>query len=83
MRSGFRKLNGLAICWRFLSCLDVGNSGPFREFQAEPLEDAMTRLTAITLAAAGALALAGCGATIEQKAATLSLIHISEPTRRS
>ena len=70
MRSGFRKLNGLAICWRFLSCLDVGNSGPFREFQAEPLEDAMTRLTAITLAAAGALALAGCGATIEQKAAT-------------
>lgn len=70
MRSGFWKLNGLAICWRFLSCLDVGNSGPFREFQAEPLEDAMTRLTAITLAAAGALALAGCGATIEQKAAT-------------
>ena len=30
----------------------------------------MTRLTAITLATVGALALAGCGTTIEQKAAT-------------
>jgi osmotically inducible lipoprotein OsmB len=30
----------------------------------------MTRLTVITLAALGALALAGCGTTIEQKAAT-------------
>ena len=30
----------------------------------------MNRLTAITLAAVGALALAGCGTTIEQKAAT-------------
>jgi len=48
-----------------------GNWSGARVFEAEPLEDIMTRTAILTLTAAAlALALAACGTTVEQKAAT-------------
>lgn len=57
-----------------LRCLSLGfgNWSGARVFEAEPLEDIMTRtaILTLTLTAAAALALAACGTTVEQKAAT-------------
>jgi osmotically inducible lipoprotein OsmB len=47
-----------------------GNWSGARVFEAEPLEDIMTRTAILTLTATAALALAACGTTVEQKAAT-------------
>lgn len=68
MGRGRRGLPGVIWYWDAL-LRGSGNWSGAGVFEAEPLEDTMTRIAILTLTAA-ALALAACGATVEQKAAT-------------